>query len=361
MGVIRSNEHSGRSIQEWITVTSAVSQGTWNDPNLLDNFTPLGSSSFDPEFCTGGDTVLEARDGVSFRITFRSLAIASPTWFGILVRDPAVTDTPRILLSAVNSRALSMILITLFKPQRKSIFNQNDVGEHFRDAFQASQTYGFSSFLQTFIENHATASPFIRYTLAAIGDDLPNARSASRLTLQQSLTDFSPNLEKLLREQAPSYYRRLMDLHRVRAEAYDRVLTGLPHLYTELHVNIKFEGFGSKCKRRYAQGCHAYRHSEGRFPTVMKWAAEAVHRVCVAKRITYMCTPVEDAIYYAVGCQTCANRLINGYEAGLRKVFENTPNSIEPTVLLMSPYPATVIRHHRIKPPLGQDEIWEHH
>ncbi|WWD20087.1 hypothetical protein CI109_104561 [Kwoniella shandongensis] len=318
------------SVQCWVKATSTVSGGSWNDPNLPNaSDGPLQSgSTFHPDFSIGGDTILEANDGVAFRVAFGSITEASPEWFGRLERDPSIKETPRILLASVTSNALSMILCSFFKPKQAAVFTQNEIGEHFWEAYQASKKYDSTTFLDIFISNHSTASPFIRYTLAAIHDDLPAARTASRGTLRQSLTEFSPILEKLLREQAPSYYRRLMELHRARAQAFERILTGLPNLYTDLRVNIKFEGFGTKCKRRYGQGCPAYKHSEGRFGRVMKDAAIAVHRVCVADRITHMCPVVEDAIYDAVRCETCANRLINGYEAGLRKIFEHLPDCI---------------------------------
>lgn len=311
--------------------TSTLSAGSWDDPNVprSSEIPPGPGSNFHPNFSAGGDTILEAKDGVCFLVTFASLVRTSPDWFGRLERDPSIEETPRILLSSVTSKPLAMILSTLFGPKQSALFNQDDIGEDFWDGYQSSKTYGFSTFFEIFIKNHVSASPFIRYTLAAMKDDLSAARIASKLTLRAShLTEFSPHLEKLLRDRAPNYHRRLMDLHRARAEAYQRILAGLPNLYSELHVNIKFDGFGTKCKRRYGQGCPAYKHTEGKFGRVMKEAAIAVHRVCVTDRIMYMCQVVEDAIYDAVRCETCANRLINGYEAGLRKIFENVPDSI---------------------------------
>ncbi|OCF43485.1 hypothetical protein I317_02635 [Kwoniella heveanensis CBS 569] len=92
-------------------------------------------------------------------------------------------------------------------------------------------------------------------------------------------------------------------------------------------VNIRLEGFGTKCKRRFGRGCEAFIMANGKFFTLRNIAARAALKVVVDKELRAMCGVLEDAIEDAVVCTTCAHRIVNAFDAVMRDHFlHQTPS-----------------------------------
>ncbi|WVQ79452.1 hypothetical protein IAT38_001550 [Cryptococcus sp. DSM 104549] len=279
---------------------------------------------FHIDFSPDGDTFLETNDGHSFRVKFADLALIS-SYFAQFEPDPSPTTLPRLSLVHATWGGLWLVLVTYQHPAPSPSLIPEAVGECFRDALQVANHYAFADFYQKFRSHFTDAGPYMQYAIAVMAGDQLRLKAISHETLRVPIETIPPAVHDLLLQHGGIHWTKLLNLHQTWSAAYDRLLHNLSG---DLQVNIRLDGFGERCKRRFSRGCDGLRLAQGRFPVLRKIAAKAVYEVCVANGLRAMCPAVEDAIHEAVGCETCAHRLINAYDAGIRRVFHGVPDTV---------------------------------
>ncbi|WVF68672.1 hypothetical protein IAT40_003443 [Kwoniella sp. CBS 6097] len=133
------------------------------------------------------------------------------------------------------------------------------------------------------------------------------------------LSFIPPVILQILKESKPACLTQLLKAYDLYFSLYDRFAR-------DLDVNIRLEGFGTKCKRRFGRGCEAFILSNGNFATLRKIAARATLKTVVENGLKTMCGRLEDSIEDAVRCTTCAHRIVNAYDAVLRSHFHDQPH-----------------------------------
>lgn len=221
---------------------------------------------------------------------------------------------------------MTLVLSTLDKRLSQVYSTPEEIIPHLPGALRIAKLYQFDDFYPTLCQAMRTCDTFLRFALAAVAKDEVRAKQLSSATLSLDFDSMSEVVVEVLRHSAPSYYRRLIQLHDTWKTAYSELHAAFA---TELQVNINLTGYGSQCKKRFGRGCSGYIQTEGKFMALRKIIATATVKALIQTRATSMTRAVEDAIYEAAGCQTCANRHINAFGAQLRQAdLERLPKSI---------------------------------
>ncbi|WWC65623.1 uncharacterized protein I303_108243 [Kwoniella dejecticola CBS 10117] len=278
---------------------------------------------------------------------------------GINTRSAFKSDTPSAIIRwDASSDSITLILTTLLQPHR---FLQSQSHSHLRpqpsesesvrtdtnpnsnpkfsstaisllkllpEALAVSQTYKIPKFFLKFtsllLQLHA--SPLILYTAYALARDTPNCKRYSSETLTEAHLGCIPKpLRRILQTHCPRYLIALDELHLKWVEAYEE----LQYCFTKnLKVNIKLEGYGSICKKRFGRGCPAYISTNHSFTRLRQIAGEAALTVIKSNAYRFMCAEIEEAIHEATRCETCAHRLINAFDAVMRHVMSDLRTTI---------------------------------
>ncbi|WRT69447.1 uncharacterized protein IL334_006433 [Kwoniella shivajii] len=253
-----------------------------------------------------------------------SSSIRSNSHSGYIINEAQVFKWDK-----ANCDSITLILTVLLAPQRFHGSNPISMIKLLPEALKVSRQYGISTFFQNFImvlEKLQGSSPLVMYGAFAINGDLPSAKRYSRITIRSTLlNNLPPSLESILRVHAPRYLKDLERLHGQWSMAYNDLYRCFAF---DLNVNIKLEGFGSKCKKRFARGCEGYIISNKSFSALRIKAADAASASARGGGYREMNSIIEQAINQAVKCDTCSHRFINAFGAVMRRVLGDLQDSI---------------------------------
>ncbi|WVQ96210.1 hypothetical protein IAU59_003313 [Kwoniella sp. CBS 9459] len=335
-----------------------------------DKYHPHFPSPFDHNQPEGAKyIILESGEGTCFAVARKQFTAIST--FPIVLDTVSVVHFPR-----ADEESLALVLMTCLYPEILAYSDPIELVEGYLDALQVSRIYGFKGFPRAFLsllsslksrvghgdtaaEAQAHVEPSSFYTVAALGDDALNSDEYLRATVLKAVLESSqnpssrgaastgvrspqtistrhtnkdrsstalassdtsnigfvpPEIVTILRKHKPHALQRLLDAYQTYYSLYDRFAY-------DLGVNVRIEGFGATCKRRFGRGCDAYLLSHKNFSNLRKIAARASIKAVVESDMTVMCQLLEEAILVAVRCDTCAHRFVNAYDAVMRSHF----------------------------------------
>ncbi|WVR08266.1 hypothetical protein IAU60_005313 [Kwoniella sp. DSM 27419] len=272
------------------------------DPRVKDRF----------DLCSG--------TGHLFSLSFSQFSMICDYLANYAIDDES-GEKPALIWQQAETDTLALVLLTLL-PHGPGHLRASETDplillQHFRPALDLSRRYAFPRFYPAFHDllDSLHAPPFERFAIASIASDQTRATEQAKLSVLAHPGSIPESIIDLLHVEAPSYLDTLVRMH----ATYAKLIKAFKHDLDG--VNIHLDGFGTRCKRRFGRGCEAFIRSRGKFSNVREWAATAAIRVIATNDARTMCQMIQEAIHDAIGCETCAHRVINAFDAVMRSVF----------------------------------------
>ncbi|WWC93040.1 uncharacterized protein L201_008004 [Kwoniella dendrophila CBS 6074] len=243
-------------------------------------------------------------------------------------------DVQTIKWEKADSNSVTLILTTLLQPERftdsTTPTNPLMLIKFLPESIKVADDYGISRFFNSFtsILIKLNSSSLVMYTAFALKNDLQSCKKYSRLTINSEYLDqpIPMNLSNILKSYKPDYLKKLENLHEEWNLKYNLLYKSF---CSDLNgVNIKLDGFGSRCKKRFSRGCQGFILSKGNFKLLRSIASDSASSIARQYGYTSMNGKIEESIHESIGCETCSHRFINAFDAVMRSVFENASQSI---------------------------------
>ncbi|WWC73458.1 uncharacterized protein I206_107428 [Kwoniella pini CBS 10737] len=184
-----------------------------------------------------------------------------------------------------------------------------------------------NNFINLSIINYKSIKPFELFTLFSLNNNFKKSKEFSFKTLFPNFLNKIPNLIKLIliKNNLSIYLEKLNFLHYNILKKFKELENCFKF---ELNVNIKLNGFGSICKKRFGRGCFSYIKTNNNFLKLRFQVSEIIIKLIKENLFKFMCFEIEESIHNFVKCETCSHRLINAYDAVMRNVMGDVKMTI---------------------------------